>query len=131
MAPIPTTVRKRAIKLLCVLTSVVLVGLVYSIIAKSGYGIPCLWYTFTGLRCPGCGISRSLVAMLNLDFIAFLHYNLAMPLILFYMLWVMCIATIHYLRHGIWQYRTPCQWMDVTMLILFLLWGILRNVWGV
>ena len=123
--------RQRIRNLLWALVGIAIAGIGYSALARSGYGIPCLVYTITGLRCPGCGISRSLAAMLTFDVTAFLHYNLLTPLIILYLLWVGTLSAIAYVRHGIWQYRTPCQWIDASLLVVFILWGVLRNVWGI
>lgn len=30
--------------------------------------IPCLWTTFTGVNCPGCGLTRALLLLSLLDF---------------------------------------------------------------
>ncbi len=30
--------------------------------------IPCLWTTFTGVNCPGCGLTRALILLFQLDF---------------------------------------------------------------
>lgn len=42
----------------------------------TGWGIPCLIHTITGLDCPGCGISRMFLALLRLDLVAAARYNL-------------------------------------------------------
>ena len=45
----------------------------------------CLFYTFTGLHCPGCGITRALHALVHFDFGGALTMNalavLALPLL--------------------------------------------------
>ena len=37
--------------------------------------IKCLWNEMTGLYCPGCGITRMLIAMIQLDFYQAFRYN--------------------------------------------------------
>ena len=48
---------------------VLIVGLAYAAFcARTGWGIPCPIHLVTGLQCPGCGVSRMLLALLRLDF---------------------------------------------------------------
>jgi hypothetical protein len=46
---------------------------------------PCLFYTFTGLHCPGCGITRALHALVHFDLVRALAMNplvvVALPLL--------------------------------------------------
>ena len=44
-----------------------------SIVSLTHWSIPCIVYQLTGLQCPGCGISRMLLAMLHGDFRAALQ----------------------------------------------------------
>lgn len=41
----------------------------------TGTGIPCYYYTRLGRPCPGCGLSRMYLSMLQLDFAAAFGYN--------------------------------------------------------
>ena len=55
---------------------VLLVGLFYYlVICVTGKRIPCLFYTITGLYCPGCGITRMAVSLLRLDFEKAFYYQ--------------------------------------------------------
>ena len=48
---------------------VLILGLDYAAFcAWTGLGIPCPIHLVTGLQCPGCGVSRMLLALLRLDF---------------------------------------------------------------
>jgi hypothetical protein len=53
---------------------VFLVTLIYMGIANKLLGTGCIFTSMTGIPCPGCGITRSILALLRLDFIASLQY---------------------------------------------------------
>ena len=46
---------------------------VYLIMWKTG--ITCVFLHFLGVPCPGCGMTRALLAILRLDFVAAIKYN--------------------------------------------------------
>ena len=53
-------------------------GLVYALFVRgTGFGIPCVFHTITGLDCPGCGVTRMCLSLLRLDFAAAYRYNAA------------------------------------------------------
>ena len=66
--------------------------LVFSILLKllSGidYLIPCLWKTFFGFECSGCGITSSIIEIIKGNFLVAWEINkitfLVLPLLLFY-----------------------------------------------
>jgi len=73
---------------------VVLVGLyfVFSVLLRlfSGidYLIPCLWKTFFGFECSGCGVTSSIIEIIKGNFLIAWEINkitfLVFPLLLFY-----------------------------------------------
>ena len=63
-------------------------GILYFVfISVTKIGISCPFYLFTGLQCPGCGITRMILSLLRADFAgAFRHHPvllLTSPIILF------------------------------------------------
>lgn len=62
------------IKYVAVNKIVVVVGayLFFSAILKATTGIdvciPCLWKTFFGFHCPGCGLTTAFISLMELDF---------------------------------------------------------------
>lgn len=60
--------------------------------------LPCLFHQFTGLYCPGCGITRALHALLHGDIGQMMAMNPLLPLLLF-ALPVMALQG--------WGYRVP------------------------
>ena len=100
---------------------------VFYLLAAAGIGIGCPFYQITGLQCPGCGNSRAAIALLRLDFSGALRYNLLFPLEFFDIIWVFFHCCHMYLKKGRFFYRTPCIWMDASVLAAVVIWGIVRN----
>ena len=48
----------------CILLCMIYAGFVL----RFNVGIPCIFYKITGLKCPGCGITRMLLSIWKLDF---------------------------------------------------------------
>ena len=97
------------------------------VLAKYGIGIPCLFYRFTGLQCPGCGNSRAALALLRLDLPAALGYNFLFPLEFSYLLWVVLHCCRSYLKGKGFRYQPPCIALDIGVLAAVVIWWIVRN----
>jgi hypothetical protein len=105
-------------------------GIYYIWLQLTGIGIPCLFYLWTGLKCPGCGITRMCLAILSGDLSAAKKENI----LLFYLLpllgaWWM-IRQTYYLTIGRMmrgRFLNGLAWCVVVLLMLF---GIYRNIVG-
>ncbi len=88
--------------------------------------LPCLFHTFTGLYCPGCGLTRALHALVHGDLVQMLAMNPLLPVL---------IATLPLLvLHG-WGYRLAVPRPVLQTLLsarfwigLILGYGVLRNL---
>ena len=64
--------------------------LVYLIFLERYIKIPCFFHLFTGYYCPGCGITRCLKSILELDFYQAFRYNnlvfILLPVFIIYFL---------------------------------------------
>lgn len=125
-----TTEKRRLLLVTALTVTALLLGVGYARLARVGIGLSCLFFKITGQRCPGCGISRELTALLCGQFDQFLSYNLLSPLIVFYIVWVWFFAVKNYVKNGKFSYRAPVKWLDVAVLILVLSWWVLRNIIG-
>ena len=81
-------------------------GVLYLFIfIKYKYRIPCIFHEITGLYCPGCGITRALASIIQLNFYQAFRYNnliiLIIPIGIIYILnnkkipnyaWYICLA---------------------------------------
>ena len=104
------------------------VGLVYYIfVALTNVGIPCVFRLITGLQCPGCGVSRMLMALSRFDFISAFHYNPAVLLTAPAILFCILRSDIDYIRTGKnSQNQYPLIWM--ASLVILLVFGVIRNI---
>jgi len=78
-------------------------------------GIHCLIRTVFGIVCPGCGLTRAILAALRLDLAAAFGYNA--------MFWSVPLLYLYYLKDG---RLLPKKWMDYTLLSLIAV-GFLGN----
>lgn len=89
------------------------------------YGVcPSLW--LTGWSCPGCGALRATFDMAHLDLAAAWSMNplwvLAAPLVV--LAWLAWVRRAWLGRRA----RPWPTWLGVTLLVVFVLFGVLRNV---
>ena len=122
------TAKKRLLRVLLLAAAGLLLGTAYALfVLRTGYGIPCMYKTLTGLDCPSCGISRTFLALFRLDIAAAFGYN---PVILCLLpLWLVLGARwcFLYVRDG---RGTPEKWMlatAVASMAVLVLYGIFRN----
>lgn len=84
----------------------------------------CLFFSLTGLKCPGCGSQRAIHQLLNGHLLKALQYNAlivaAIPYVLAGCLFFLCNRNL-YDRF----YREKAAWVVLILIVLF--WG-LRNI---
>lgn len=84
---------------------------------------PCLFNKITSLKCPGCGLTRSFLAILKLDFKTSIYYNiLGIPLFIIlistYLLLIFdLIKKSNYLLK-FWNYLTKKYKIIIVLLII-------------
>lgn len=87
--------------------------------------INCPIKKITGLYCPGCGITRMLLSILQLDFYQALRYNpllfLSLPFFLF-----LIVESIITKKEPLYNKIPTKIW--VAIIVIFMIYGILRNI---
>ena len=122
---------KRTQKIIKPLIMAGILGFIYIIWLKiTDLGIQCVFYLWTGLKCPGCGITHMCMAVLNGDIEGARRENI----FLFYMLPILglywaadsmkYIITGRYLDKRI---TNILLWTTVATLLIF---GVCRNIIG-
>ena len=96
----------------------------------TGIGIPCVFHEITGLKCPGCGISRMFISLAKLDFVSAFKHNpfvfLTGPFIIAYI----AFSEVKYIisgskQMGKWEIFL---WVE---LALALAYAVLRNIFPI
>ena len=102
---------------------IVLIGILIVIAyIKYDFRIPCIFFELTGLYCPGCGATRAIISLFNLNFYQAFRYN---ALIVTLLPFAIVYCTYKYIFKG--KKKLP-QWIWYVLLIIVILFGILRNI---
>lgn len=106
-------------KYITILTIFIL-GIIYYIMVRVFHiGIPCVLYELTHLYCPGCGMTRAIMALSRLEIYQAFRYNsvlfIAVPTLL---------AEWYFKKHG--NIKISAR-IIVILTIIVLAYGILRN----
>ena len=99
-------------------------GLLYGfVLIPLGVRIPCLFYRFTGLRCPGCGVTDLCLALLHGHFAPGYNWGL-----------VLASPALVWLVVRLWK-NGDCgkaeTAVSAALLVFLLAWGVARNLWGI
>lgn len=120
--------KKRFLKAAGCVVLFLIAGLGYAaFVQKTGWAIPCLFREVTGYLCPGCGVTRMCLSMLQLDFAAAFSYNPALFLLLpiFAVIFVPYVAG--YIRSGKWELSRAQNRMLYVCIAALLVFGVARN----
>ena len=123
--------RARLLRLAVIVVALLAAGILYAWFAGHVAGIPCMFHLLTGLKCPGCGMTRVLISLLQGDLIGAFRQNAAVFLLLPLGSWFAVLWTIRYIRTGskkTGKLENVLLWIMVVSLLVF---GVLRNLVGI
>ncbi len=93
------------------------------------YPLPCIFYSLTGLYCPGCGAGRACYSLLHLRFADAFSYNPLMAVLLPLIgLYIVARALDWMLTGGNHVDSKISVKLLVWILVIVLLYGVLRNI---
>ena len=110
--------------------AVVAVLLVYYVIVKlTGVGIPCAFYLITDKYCPGCGITRALMALIEGDLAAAMGYNAYVMVMLLPALVFGAHRAYIYVKSGEeFSYNAVEKLFLIVAFLLMVVFGVMRNM---
>lgn len=121
--------KQRLKKLFIQLAHILLIGLAYSLWYQlTKVGIPCLFHQITGLYCPGCGITRMMMALLHFQFKEAFRNNPVICVCLPILGMIGVRWSIRYCKTGDMKFKKWEEYMFLIMIVLFILFGVLRNL---
>ena len=94
----------------------------------TGFGIPCVFHTVTGLDCPSCGVTRMCLALLRLDFAAAFRYNAAILVLLPLGIAVAVRQAWLYVKTGHPKLSGVEMGIISFLIVALLVFGVLRNI---
>ena len=125
-------VKKRIKRVTLWVVLFVLAGLLYALFVKiAGFGYPCFFHLITGLNCPGCGITRAAMCILNFDFIGAIKANAFLIPIVLFVGWIAFYTLRRYIKTGVFRLDSGSRAADIIFVVLLVAWGIVRNIFGI
>ena len=108
-----------------------LIGCAYALFYRgTGLGIPCPFRALTGMKCPGCGVTRMLVSLMRLDVRGAFGYNAALLCMLPALLAMLIERAVTYVRTGRRRAGRIEHALSWPLVGALLIWGVARNVMG-
>lgn len=89
------------------------------------FGIGCPVNLLFGLYCPGCGITRMIISIINLDFYQAFRYN---SLAFIYLCGYLLYMFVYWIVKHKYDKKIKCpNWVLYILIIFAIIYGILRN----
>ncbi len=121
-------IKKRLIMVIVLnVGAMILGGLLYFMYDRTGEGVPCLIYKYTGFYCPGCGVTRMLYTLIHEhDITRAFRYNAMLAVTL-------PVAAVLYIPQLVVFVRTGglSDWLGTAAKIwgiMMILFCVLRNI---
>lgn len=123
--------RKNRIQIIIIGIAVIVLSLLYFFYpaTKNSFHPSCVFRSVTGLNCPGCGSQRAISALLRVDFLQAVSYNILLVISLPFVLYSAIIFTLNAFRKEQIQQKLFHQnWFIKLVFIVVILFWILRNI---
>lgn len=108
---------------------ILLLFLYYKIYIKFNAGIPCIFKLITGYDCPGCGITRCLFSLINLDIKSAFNYNALVTILIVPFSTYYCYMNYCYVLGKNNNAKKYVNKISIILLIVCFIYGIWRNLY--
>ena len=95
---------------------------------KKHFLIPCIFHEITGLHCPGCGITRMIISILQLNLYQAFRYNMLIFVLFPFFLVLLFDYGISYFIKKEPLYKKVSRIVWYIVIFLLIVFGILRNI---
>ena len=95
------------------------------LIIKFDFGIPCIFFEFTGLYCPGCGITRLCLSLFEGDIYQAFRYN---PIIFIDVPIIFILFVLNILFKDKKIIKKITDILIIILAVITVIFGVLRNI---
>lgn len=121
--------RRRLLKTALTMSALILTGLLYAYGAMNwGWWLPCVFNYVTGLECPGCGVSRMCLALLDFDVKRAFDCNPAVMICLPFLLYLFSYLAVRYILYGELHLKRHHEYLCIVMIVFLIGFGMWRNL---
>ncbi len=123
--------KRNLIKLTKIYSLVFVFGICYAIFYKvTDIAIPCVFYEITGFKCPSCGVTRMVTALIfgNVHE-AFLYNRLMFVLLPLFGVYFVRFSISYIKNQKIVLYKWD-NVLIILLIIILVIFGIVRNIYG-
>lgn len=104
---------------------IIVVILMAILLIHGKIAIACVFYEITGLYCPGCGITRSILSLIDGDIYQAFRYN---PIIFIDIPLIIITSIIDFIYKDNKKVKKVTNVIYIMLLIITLVFGVLRNI---
>ncbi len=121
--------KQRAFKVIRKGAVILMLGCAYFVwLSLTGLGIPCVFRLATGLKCPGCGVTRMIMSLLRLDLAAAFTHNAVLLCMLPLLLSLAAVSLVRYVRTGSRAMTRTENALVLFSAAVLVAWGVVRNL---
>ncbi|MGN1481544.1 DUF2752 domain-containing protein [Porcipelethomonas sp.] len=117
---------KKLVKMLAAVTAAGI--LYYFITTRLGIAVPCIFHKITGFYCPGCGVTRMCIHLINLDFYRAFRSNPGVFLSLPLLIVIFSASAYSHVRYGKPAKQKWLTVLEIITAVMLIIFGILRNI---